>query len=322
MTRSRARPLAYFAALALLVAGCAVGPNYEPPELTVETVPDQWRTTVETEMQADTTDLEMWWVSFNDSLLTELIRRSEFGNLDLQAAVGRVAEARAIRGVAKGGFWPDIVLGGAYSYQKLSENGLQSAQVPPDDGSGGDATSLLADPFDSWNAGLSLSWEIDLFGRIRRTVEAADAQLQASVEDYRDVLVTLYAEVGSAYVDARAFQTRLDFATQNVTAQENSLELTRDRFNAGLTSALDVAQAEQNLAQTRSTIPALEIGLEAALNRLAVLLGQAPGSIHDELQDHTGLPQPDDKVAYGIPADLLRRRPTWPPIGLRTVVYS
>jgi multidrug efflux system outer membrane protein len=306
MNRSRARLPVLLAALALLVAGCAVGPNYEPPELTVETVPDQWRTTVETEMQADTTDLEMWWISFNDSLLTELIRRSEFGNLDLQAAVGRVAEARAIRGVAKGGFWPDIVLGGAYSYQKLSENGLQGAQVGEP---GDDAGSLLSDPFDSWTTGLSLSWEIDLFGRIRRTVEAADAQLQASVEDYRDVLVTLYAEVGSAYVDARAFQTRLDFATQNVAAQENSLELTRDRFNAGLTSALDVAQAEQNLAQTKSTIPVLEIGLEASLNRLAVLLGEAPGNLHDELQEHNGLPQPDDKVAYGIPADLLRRRP-------------
>ncbi len=303
MTRSRARSPVLAAALALLAAACTVGPDYEPPDFTVETVPDQWRTTVETEMAADTTDLEMWWVSFNDSLLTELIKRSEFGNLDLQAAVGRVAEARAIRGVAKGGYWPDIVLGGAYSYQKLSENGLQGAQVPEG------TESPLADPFDSWAFGFDLSWEIDLFGRIRRTVEAADAQLQASVEDYRDVLVTLYAEVGSAYVDARAFQTRLDFATQNVSAQENSLELTRDRFNAGLTSALDVAQAEQNLAQTRSTIPALEIGLEAALNRLAVLLGEAPGSIHDELQEHTGLPQPDDKVAYGIPADLLRRRP-------------
>jgi len=310
MTRSRARPTGWLAALSLIAAACTVGPDYEPPDFTVETVPDQWRTTVETEMAADTTDLEMWWAAFNDSLLTELIKRSEFGNLDLQAAVGRVAEARAIRGVAKGGYWPDIVLGGAYSYQKLSENGLQGAQVgQPGDGGEDAGSSLLSDPFDSWTAGLSLSWEIDLFGRIRRTVEAADAQLQASVEDYRDVLVTLYAEVGSAYVDARAFQTRLDFATQNVTAQENSLELTRDRFNAGLTSALDVAQAEQNLAQTRSTIPALEIGLEASLNRLAVLLGEAPGSLHDELQEHTGLPQPDDKVAYGIPADLLRRRP-------------
>jgi NodT family efflux transporter outer membrane factor (OMF) lipoprotein len=309
MSRFLTRPSAYAVALALLAAACTVGPDYEPPDFTVETVPDRWRTTVETEMAADTTDLEMWWVSFNDSLLTELIRRAEFGNLDLQAAVGRVAEARAIRGVATGRYWPDIVLGGAYSYQKLSENGLQGAQAGQPGGGQEGATSLLADPFDSWTVGLSLSWEIDLFGRIRRTVEAADAQLQASVEDYRDVLVTLYAEVGSAYVDARTFQTRLDFANQNVAAQENSLELTRDRFNAGLTSALDVAQAEQNLAQTRSTIPALEIGLEASLNRLAVLLGEAPGSIHEELQDYAGLPDPDDKVAYGIPADLLRRRP-------------
>ena len=309
MTRSRARPPVWLAAVSLLAA-CTVGPDYEPPDFTAETVPDRWRTTVETEMAADTTDLELWWVSFNDSLLTELIKRSEFGNLNLQAAVGRVAEARAIRGVAKGGYWPDIVLGGAYSYQKLSENGLTGAQVgQPGDGSEEGGNSLLSDPFDSWVTGLSLSWEIDLFGRIRRTVEAADAQLQASVEDYRDVLVTLYAEVGSAYVDARAFQTRLDFATQNVEAQQSSLELTRDRFNAGLTSALDVAQAEQNLAQTESTIPSLEIGLEASLNRLAVLLGEAPGNLHDELQAHSGLPRPDDQVAYGIPADLLRRRP-------------
>ena len=299
MTRSRARPTTWFVALGLIATACTVGPDYEPPDLTADRVPDQWRTTVETEMAADTTDLEMWWVSFNDSLLTELIKRSEFGNLDLQAAVGRVAEARAIRGQAKGG----------YSYQKLSENGLQGAQAGQPGNGGAPGSSLLSDPFDSWNAGLSLSWEIDLFGRVRRTVEAADAQLQASIEDYRDVLVTLYAEVGSAYVDARAFQTRLDFATRNVAAQENSLELTRDRFNAGLTSALDVAQAEQNLAQTQSSIPALEIGLEAALNRLAVLLGEAPGSLHDELQEPIGLPQPDDKVAYGIPADLLRRRP-------------
>ena len=297
--------------LPLLVAfaACTVGPDYEPPDLTT-TVPDQWHSAVETEMTADTTDLEMWWLTFNDSLLTDLIRRAEFGNLDLQAAVGRVAEARAIRGIASGKYWPDIVLGGAYNYQKISENGLTgAANSQPDDGGDGGGNPLLEDPIDSWVFGLDMRWEIDLFGRIRRTVEASDAQLQASVEDYRDVLVTLYAEVGSAYVDARAFQTRLDFAQQNVESQRNSLELTRDRFNAGLTSALDVAQAEQNLAQTESTIPSLEIGLEASLNRLAVLLGDAPGALHEELQAYTGLPEPDDKIAYGIPADLLRRRP-------------
>ncbi len=297
----RSFPLTLLAACAF--AACTVGPDYEPPDFSAA-VPDQWRTAVETEMAADTTDLELWWTSFNDTLLTDLIRRAELGNLSLQAAVGRVVEARAIRGAAKGGYYPDIVLGGAYSYQKVSENGVQGAA------SGGDGgASLLADPFDSWALGLNLSWEIDLFGKVRRTVEAATAQMQASVEDYRDVLVTMYAEVGSAYVDARAFQVRLDFALLNVEGQRNSLQLTRDRFRAGLTSALDVAQAEQNLAQTESTIPSLQIGLEASLNRLAVLLGQAPGSLHDELGEHLGLPLPDDKVAYGIPADLLRRRP-------------
>jgi len=134
-------------ALAMALAGCTVGPDYEPPDFTVETVPDQWRTTLETEMDADTTDLEMWWIAFNDPMLTELIRRSEFGNLDLQAAVGRVAEARAIRGVATGQYWPDIALGGAYSYQKLSENGLQGAQVgQPDDGTGEFSPSDWAGP--------------------------------------------------------------------------------------------------------------------------------------------------------------------------------
>jgi multidrug efflux system outer membrane protein len=310
MSTSRSRFPRYFISLVMLTSACTVGPDYEPPDLTT-TVPDQWHTVVETEMAADTTDLEMWWISLNDSLLTDLIRRAEFGNLDLQAAVGRVAEARAIRGIARGGYWPDIFLGGAYSYQKLSENGLQGAASATPPGEGGDEASsaLLADPFDSWIFGLDMRWEIDLFGRIRRTVEASDARLQASVEDYRDVLVTLYAEVGSAYVDARTFQTRLDFARQNVQSQQYSLELTRDRFRAGLTSGLDVAQAEQNLAQTESTIPRLEIGLEVALNRLAVLLGEAPGALHDELRTDTGLPDPDDKVAYGIPADLLRRRP-------------
>jgi len=289
-----------------LCSACAAGPDYVPPDLTT-TVPDRWHETVETEMAADTTDLEMWWLGFNDPLLTDLIRRAEVGNIDLRAAVGRVAEARAIRGVAKGGYWPDVVLGGAYSRQKLSENGFQGASATPPDGEAGE--SPLSDPFDSFQFGLDLNWELDLFGRIRRTVEASDAQFEASIEDYRDVLVTLYAEVGAAYVDARAFQARLDFARRNVESQRNSLELTRDRFNAGLTSALDVAQAEQNLAQTESTIPSLQIGLERSLNRLAVLLGEAPGRLHDELSPHAGLPEPDDKGAYGIPADLLRRRP-------------
>jgi NodT family efflux transporter outer membrane factor (OMF) lipoprotein len=273
----------------------------------------EWRAAVVEELEDENAPLEMWWTELQDTVLTDLIQRAELANLNLQAAVARVAEARARRGIAKGGFYPDIFLGGAYSYQKVSEKGVEGVAGGGGDGDGdgeGDGeASPVADPFSSWVFGLDLTWELDLFGRVRRTVESATASLQASVEDYRDVLVTLYAETATAYVDVRTFQQRLSFARQNVQAQEESLELTRDRYLAGLTSVLDVAQAEQNLATTRSLIPTLQTGLEASLNRLAVLLAQTPGSLHEELGIARPIPEPTDAVAVGIPADLLRRRP-------------
>jgi NodT family efflux transporter outer membrane factor (OMF) lipoprotein len=283
------------------------------PESHDYSVPDEWRAAVVEELEDENAPLEMWWTELQDTVLTDLIQRAELANLNLQAAVARVAEARARRGIAKGGFYPDIFLGGAYSYQKVSEKGVEGVAGGGGDGDGdgeGDGeASPVADPFSSWVFGLDLTWELDLFGRVRRTVESATASLQASVEDYRDVLVTLYAETATAYVDVRTFQQRLSFARQNVQAQEESLELTRDRYLAGLTSVLDVAQAEQNLATTRSLIPTLQTGLEASLNRLAVLLAQTPGSLHEELGIARPIPEPTDAVAVGIPADLLRRRP-------------
>jgi multidrug efflux system outer membrane protein len=281
--------------LAALLPGCAVGPDYEPPDLQA-TVPDAWRAEVEAEMSSDASPLVRWWETFGDTTLTQLIRRAELANRDLIAAVGRVEEARALRGVAKGGLLPDLVLDGSYTRFRLSENGLQGSQ-------------LEGQEFDLWSGGLSLSWEIDLFGRVRRSVEAASAELGASVEEYRDVLVTLYAEVAASYVDARTFQQRLTFANANAESQRRSLQLTRDRFRAGLTSALDVTQAESNLATTESQIPALEDGLNRSLNRLAVLLGEPPGDLHDELAAPAPIPAPESEVAALLPADLLRRRP-------------
>ncbi|MGD8868411.1 MAG: efflux transporter outer membrane subunit, partial [Gemmatimonadales bacterium] len=223
-------------------------------------------------------------------------------NLDLRIAVARVAEARALRGIAKGDFFPNLVLDGAYSYTEISENSPVGQVIV---GAGG-----TVEPTEQWQASAGSFWEIDLFGRIRRRTEAATAQFEATIEDYRDVLVSLYAEVALNYIDVRSLQTRLDFARNNVAAQRESLELTRDRFDAGLTSALDVAQAEQNLAQTESTIPALESGLNAALNRLAVLLGEQPGALHDELLADAGtIPAEPPDIVSGVPADVLRRRP-------------
>ena len=291
----RARVAVSSALLGPLLAACAVGPDYEAPDVTA-TVPDAWRAEVEAEMSSDASPLVRWWETFGDTTLTGLIRRAESETRDLVAAVGRVEEDRALRGVAKGGLLPDLVLDGSYTRFQLSENGLQGSE-------------LQGQQFDLWSGGLSLSWEIDLFGRVRRGVEAASAELGASVEDYRDVLVTLYAEVAAAYVDTRTFQQRLTFANANADAQRRSLQLTRDRFRAGLTSALDVTQAESNLATTEAQIPALEDGLNRSLNRLAVLLGEPPGDLHDALAEPAPIPMPEGEVAALLPAELLRRRP-------------
>jgi NodT family efflux transporter outer membrane factor (OMF) lipoprotein len=286
--------------LTLVLAACKVGPDYVEPEVEVN---DEWFTAVETEMSAQEPDIEKWWESLGDSTLTDLIKSAERSNLDLRIAVSRVAEARALRGIAKGDLFPDLVLEGAYSYTKLPDNSVAGQII-----TGGEDGEVA--PFELWETRASSFWEIDLFGRIRRGVEAATAQFAATIEDYRDVLVSLYGEVAINYVDVRALQGRLSFARQNVTAQRESLELTRDRFQAGLTSGLDVAQAEQNLAQTESSIPVLETALNAALNRLAVLLAVQPGSLHDRLLSDDGeIPAAPDDIMVGVPADVLRRRP-------------
>ena len=284
----------------LLVQGCKVGPDYVEPEVEVT---DEWFAAVEAEMSSQEPDIEKWWESLGDSTLTDLIKGAELSNLDLRIAVSRVAESRALRGIAKGDLYPDLVLEGAYSYTKLSDNSVIGQII-----TGG--TDGEVDPFELWEASASSFWEIDLFGRIRRGVEAATAQFEATIEDYRDVLVSLYAEVALNYVDVRALQERLAFARQNITAQRESLALTRDRFEAGLTSALDVAQAEQNLAQTESSIPTLQTGLNVALNRLAVLLAEQPGSLHAQLlSDEGSIPVAPEDIMMGVPADILRRRP-------------
>jgi NodT family efflux transporter outer membrane factor (OMF) lipoprotein len=180
-----------------------------------------------------------------------------------------------------------------------SENGTLGDFAPEE---GFEAENLFS-------AGVGASWELDVFGRIRRQVEAADAATQASVEAYRDVLVSLYAETALAYVNVRASQERLRIAHTNVETQEDTLQLTKDRFDSGLVSALDVAQAESNLANTYSLIPVIERDLNEALNRLAVLLGENPGALHAELDQEVPIPHEPEAVTIGLPTELLRQRP-------------
>ncbi len=281
----------------LVLAGCTVGPDYEQPEL--PTVPDAWHTAATDGLGDGQAPIQTWWAVFDDETLTSLIERAGETNLTLREAVWRVEEARALRGVVAGQQVPNVDLNAEVGRSQASDNGSLGALAPE---GGFDAGDL-------YDVGAGASWEIDVWGRVRRQLEAADAEVEASVEDYRDVLVSLYSEVAVNYVNVRALQERLRLAESNVKGQENTLELTEDRFDAGLVSALDVAQAESNLANTRSLIPTLENGLALALNRLAVLLAMTPGALDDELTDEVPIPTEPEAVTTALPADLLRQRP-------------
>ena len=283
-------------AFALGLNGCTVGPDYVQPE--TET-PDAWHTAAVEGLEDGEATLQTWWRVFDDEKLNELVMRSAEGNLTLRSALWRVEEARALRGVVASNRKPQVGFSADANRSQPSDNG-SFGEIAPEEGF--EADNLFT-------AGLGASWEIDVFGRIRRQVEAADAETQASVEAYRDVLVSLYAETALAYVNVRASQERLRIAHANVESQENTLQLTKDRFASGLVSALDVAQAESNLSNTYSLIPVIERDLNEALNRLAVLLGENPGALHAELDDEVSIPQEPETVAMGLPTELLRQRP-------------
>jgi NodT family efflux transporter outer membrane factor (OMF) lipoprotein len=243
------------------------------------------------EAPPDPARLAQWWENLGDPVLTDLMGRAVNNNLDLRQAVSRVREARAQRSIAQAGLFPSVDAAGSVTRSSGSENM----------GSGQSRTL--------YSAGLDAGWEIDLFGGVRRSVEAADADLQSTREDLHDVLVSLSAEVGLNYLDLRTYQARLAVAEANLKNQEESYKMTGERYEAGLTDELDVQQARANLESSRSRIPSLRSGLEGSMNRLAVLLGVQPGTLHREMDQASPIPVVPASVAVGVPADVLRQRP-------------
>jgi NodT family efflux transporter outer membrane factor (OMF) lipoprotein len=237
-------------------------------------------------------ELEGWWRRMDDPVLEQLVERALRGGLDLREALARVREARALRGVAAGERAPRLDAISSYTRTETS-----------------DETAFGGFPFDEdlYALGFDATWEVDLWGRVQRSLEAADAELDSSYEDARDVAVTVAAEVARQYVALRGFQTRLAIARNNVELQEQTLEIVRARFEAGLVEERDLAQAMSGVETTRARLPVLEIGARAAEHRLAVLLGELPGSL-TELARALPVPVVPAEVAVGVPADLLRRR--------------
>ncbi len=287
--------------LALLIAGCAVGPDFTKPEVPS---PKAWRDIGDPKVKAERVDYRAWWQVFDDSVLNKLIQTAYRQNLPLQAAGLRILEARAQLGIATGSQYPQFQQGRAgYSYTRISENANPISTVPPE------LADQIVSGFETWDLGFDAIWELDLWGKYRRGVESAEASLIASVASYDDVLVSVTAEVASAYLAIRTFQERLELTRQNVAVQQRSLEITEVRFENGATTELDVRQAESLLRDTEALIPQLETGLRQTQNALSTLLGMPPSDLGVMLAGPAPIPKPPVEVAVGIPADLLRRRP-------------
>ena len=277
---------------ALLLTGCAaVGPNYTAPELAT---PAGWRGAAAAQVAVAPTppaDLATWWRQLDDPTLTGLIEQALQSNLDLRAAQAKLREARARRALAGAELFPTV------------SGSAAGRRVKASDESGGGGTA------NRFSAGFDASWELDVFGGLRRGEEAAQANLEASQASLDEVQVSLAAEVGLNYTEWRASQVALDIAKANAASQAETLQLTEWREQAGLTTALDVEQARANLEQTRAQIPSLETNRAEAEHRLAILLGQQPGALTDRLAQPGGIPRIPARVTVGIPADTLRQRP-------------
>jgi len=283
-------------ALAVLLAwlcGCAVGPNYKQPEVST---PAAFQQAVPDSFTAGSSDVREWWTIFNDPLLESLVNRASTNNLDLRIAAARIDEARALRGVAKSGLAPQIDATGAAQVTRASE---ETTPLP----------AGFSPENEFYSIGGAASWELDVWGRVRRSIESAAAGYEASIEEFRDIRVILYAEIAATYIQVRTLQKRIAYAETNALAQQGTLRLTMDLNEAGLVGNLDVSQATLNLERTRSAIPTFRADLAQAINRLGVLLGEPPETLHAELSPVQPIPVPPDLVAVGVPADLLRQRP-------------
>jgi len=285
-SRPAARPL--LALLLLLAAGgCKVGPDYRPQQ---PQLPQAWfgPTVKPSPAEAAAQDLSRWWTVFNDPTLTSLVERAVHSNLTVKQAESRIRQARAARQITAAGLGPSLAGIGSFSRSRSAGSGFVGNQ---------------------FQAGLDAGWEIDLFGGTRREVEAADADVLASVENRRAVLVSLTAEVALAYLDLRSYQQRIVIAQENLASQRKSGEVTRKRFRGGFVSGLDVANAEAQEASIAAQIPTLKTAAQQAVYSLGVLLGQPPAALEPELAPVAQIPVSPPQVPAGVPADLLRRRP-------------
>jgi multidrug efflux system outer membrane protein len=280
------------AVLASSAAACAVGPDYEQPEVVV---PAEFASISTSTIVQDAVHVT-WWRLFDDPVLEDLIARAAASNLDLEVASARLREARALRWSSTLDLGPVAQASAGYTRTVLPQTTFQGASYDIRDR-------------EIYDAGFDATWELDVFGRLRRALEANDAVVGAALAARRDVTVSVLAEVARNYFDLRGAQAQLEVARRNLDNQRRTADLTLSRLEGGRGTDLDVARAQAQLHATRATLPVLEALVARAAHRIGVLLGDPPSFHVTRLDRPATLPDLPDLLTIGKPADLLARRP-------------
>lgn len=313
--------------LASLLAGCTVGPDWHVPRFFS---PTSWFAARPKPVApiSETVPAPIdpaWWRLFQDPELTSLEARVAAANLSVRIAGIRLAESRTQRQITGADQFPQLNGSASYTREKPSKKGVLSlfgggggsSFASQGSQAGGTAGTMggipnsqgISQPFNLWQYGFDASWELDLWGRVRREVESADASVEASAEARRNALLSDLAEVARDYLMLRGIEDDLRIANENITTAQQSLDLTEARFRGGLTTELDVANAAAQLETDRAQVPQLEQNRAVQVNALSFLLGEAPGALAAELAQQTGVPPVPPRVPIGVPAELARRRP-------------
>jgi NodT family efflux transporter outer membrane factor (OMF) lipoprotein len=312
--------------LLVVLIGCTVGKNFVTPRAqTPEHWPEQARNVPDAapplpgaalsaspDISTAEGDVPLaWWQGFQDPMLTRLIERGRDSNLDVRVALLRVQEARAQREVAAAQYWPNLSLDASFSRQRLSESTPTGALIGNIGNLGlpGVPAFSIPNPYNQYQLSAGASWELDLFGRVRRQVEAADANVQVSVEDQHAVLEAALADIAQSYIELRGAQARQRVARDNLTTIDELLQLTQQRNEAGLTTYIDVSNAAAQAEVTRAELPAIELQITQSMNQLSRLLGREPEALRAELASDVPMPPLPSAVPIGLPAQLARRRP-------------
>ncbi|NOT12829.1 MAG: efflux transporter outer membrane subunit [Methylococcaceae bacterium] len=289
--------------ISLTLLGCAVGPDYQRPELPI---PKKWS---ETALNASLADRQpdKWWKTFNDPVLDQLIIDATVANLDLKQALTRVQDARTQRSATIAAGLPSV--SARSNLSRRFNNTTAGAGSQSGGSTVGGGFGVGGQHINIFQIGFDAQWELDFFGGVRRAVEAADANVDTEIENSHDVLITVIGEVARTYIDLRANQKLLAVAQENLTAQQDTFALTQVRQQAGLASMLDVEQARNAVANTEATIPVYQTLAKQAMHALGVLLGREPGALALRLSREGKVSVISSHAIVNLPSELLLRRP-------------